>query len=427
MVIKMKVKKLFRKYPYLLMIIISAVFLSVLGFAGRDSIYKEYTVKLTDTPRLAVVFQGVGEGIYPWTVTAHEENTALASSRNTRLISKAVRGGTSRGVSVYTEKNTAAAANEAENVSDAIAGVTASPVTGIPDKKAEIEKESSGTGSKNAKAEQKSTENENNEGKTDSFSGDIEADKITENETAKENRTSSSSNKNNPEQLKDTAVSEDKAAGGRAQEDRSIGEEEERYQFETVTRDYFDDALFIGDSRTVGLSEYSDLSNSTFYADVGLTIYDIFDKKIAELEGSKVTIPEAFKVKQFKKIYIMLGINELGRGTTETFVEEYKKVIARVQELEPDALIFVEGIMNVSKEKSDKDPIFNNTNIKEKNDNIALLADSRKIFYIDVNEAITDKTGNLPSKYTFDYIHLKAAYYQIWTDFLLNHGVKTEE
>lgn len=196
------------------------------------------------------------------------------------------------------------------------------------------------------------------------------------------------------------------------------------YSFEKVSQKYFNDALFIGDSRTVGLSEYSGWDNSTFYADVGLTIYDIFDKNIAEVDGNKITIDQALEKQQFGKIYIMLGINELGRGTTDLFIKEYKKVILKIQKLQPKAIIFVEGIMNVSKVKSDTDPIFNNINIKDKNDHLSKLANNKTIFYIDINEVITDKTGGIPSEYTFDNIHLKAAYYKIWTDFLKKHGIK---
>ena len=198
-------------------------------------------------------------------------------------------------------------------------------------------------------------------------------------------------------------------------------------RFTKVNTDYFDDALFIGDSRTVGLSEYSGWNNPTFYADSGLTIYDVFDKEIAVMDGKKMTIEKALEKKSFGKIYIMLGINELGTGNTETFIAEYKKVIEKIQRLQPGTILFVEGIMNVSRKKSDSDPIFNNNNIKDKNDHLALLADNKDIFYIDVNEAITDETGGIPIEYTFDNIHLKAAYYSLWTDFLLEHGVVREK
>ena len=47
-----------------------------------------------------------------------------------------------------------------------------------------------------------------------------------------------------------------------------------------VPDDYFTDALFIGDSRTVGLSEYCEqlVDVAEFYAKISLSIYD-FNKK----------------------------------------------------------------------------------------------------------------------------------------------------
>jgi lysophospholipase L1-like esterase len=122
----------------------------------------------------------------------------------------------------------------------------------------------------------------------------------------------------------------------------------------------------------------------------------------------------------------MLGINELGTGSAVTFTKQYEKVIGTIKKLQPDAIIYIESIMNIAKEKSDTDPIYNNVNIKKRNDHLLKLADDTKVFYLNINEAVTDKNGYLHSKYTFDYIHLKAAYYKLWTDYLLTHGVVDE-
>ena len=47
-------------------------------------------------------------------------------------------------------------------------------------------------------------------------------------------------------------------------------------RFQTVEDDYFYDALFIGNSRTVGLSLYGSMpEETTFYATVGMNIYDL--------------------------------------------------------------------------------------------------------------------------------------------------------
>ena len=72
--------------------------------------------------------------------------------------------------------------------------------------------------------------------------------------------------------------------------------------YHSVDDSYFDDAVFIGDSRTVGMYEYSGLEEtSTFYASTGLTIYKMFDSAIVSVPGQKkkITVEEALSEKQF--------------------------------------------------------------------------------------------------------------------------------
>lgn len=197
--------------------------------------------------------------------------------------------------------------------------------------------------------------------------------------------------------------------------------------FVTVDKSYFDDALFIGDSRMVGLSEYSGIDNATYYAEVGLTIYSLFDDPIVPLsDGSMGTLEQGLKEKQFGKIYLMVGINELGTGTREKFLQAYTDAVNKIRAMQPDAIIFVQGILYVTEERSMSDDYINNPNIKVRNEDISTLADGRNIFYIDVNEIYSDGKGNLSKEYTFDNAHLKAACYDAWTEFLMNHGIVKE-
>lgn len=191
------------------------------------------------------------------------------------------------------------------------------------------------------------------------------------------------------------------------------------YEFEQVDESYFDDALFIGDSRTVGLRDYTDMSeHADFYCETSLTIY----KALEENFKGKGTVREALESKDYGKIYIMVGINELGRGTTEDFMSKYTEVIDTLRELEPEAKIFIQAIMRVSGKKDSEDAIFNNSNINARNNAIATLADNKQIFYIDVNEAVCDEEGNLNQEYTFDQIHLLGVHNELWKQFLLAHG-----
>lgn len=194
-----------------------------------------------------------------------------------------------------------------------------------------------------------------------------------------------------------------------------------------VDDDYFNDALFIGDSRMVGLSEYCEPldTRADFYVKKALTIYNLLDgKAIRSFDGTQKTLWEVLDEKQYGKIYIMVGINEIGVGNAEYFRDAYEQVVNGIREAQPDAFIFINSIMHVSQSKSDTDSLYNNTNINARNDAIASLADDRHVFYLNINEAVDDENGALRSDITFDDIHLKGSCYEPWHEYLLAHGVK---
>lgn len=194
----------------------------------------------------------------------------------------------------------------------------------------------------------------------------------------------------------------------------------------TVGDDYFSDAVFIGDSRTVGLYEYGGLEEiSTFYASKGLTVYKMLESPVVEVpyQRKKLTIEEALQRNSFQKIYLMVGINEMGTGTVETFVERYEEVADHLLELQPDAILYIQGIMKVTAERSGQGDYITNEGIEERNQALARLADNKRIFYLDVNPLICDETGGMDPDYTFDGVHLKAQYMDIWKDYLKEHAV----
>ena len=200
-----------------------------------------------------------------------------------------------------------------------------------------------------------------------------------------------------------------------------------RRKFVTVEEDYFEDAVFIGDSRTVGLQDYGGLDKTDFFATVGMNVYDLWTDKFCEVNGEKVTLEEALTAKQYGKIYFQIGINEMGRGTLDGFMEKYAQSVEKIRELQPEAFIFLQGIMKVTTEKSNSDSIFNNQGIQARNERIAELADGITVFYIDVNEVICDETGGLRADLTFDNLHLYGSKYGIWVDFLKTRGIKDVE
>ena len=215
-------------------------------------------------------------------------------------------------------------------------------------------------------------------------------------------------------------------SGDDVSEDSISGDSEDiTYEFTEVDDDYFTDALFIGDSRTVGLSEYCEPldTRATFYAKISLTIFDVFKKEFIKTDEGRIGLEEALTQNQYGKIYIMLGLNEIGTGDSEYFKNAYAEVIDKIRELQPDAIIYIQGIMHVTAHKSDVDKNFNNEKINVRNAAISELADNKNVFYIDMNEAVDDEEGNLEEGLSFDDIHLKASSYERWYEFLLHNAI----
>lgn len=196
----------------------------------------------------------------------------------------------------------------------------------------------------------------------------------------------------------------------------------ETYSFTQVTDDYFQDAVFIGDSRTVGISEYSGIENATFLCKTSLSIYDYTKPKIT-YKDKKTSIQEVLQTESFGKVYLMVGINECSYGTPESFYELYREVVEDIRKLQPEALIFIESNLLVTQSKSDSNEGITNESISSRNDLIATLANQKDTFYIDINQSSLCENGALIPEFTWDQIHIKAQYYTVWKDFLLDHGI----
>ena len=139
-----------------------------------------------------------------------------------------------------------------------------------------------------------------------------------------------------------------------------------KHEKQTVGKEYFDDALFIGDSRTVGISEYGDLNNAIFFANTGMSVYNVFEKNVSVPQVGKLKLEQLLTYKKFGKIYIMLGINELGYNQEKT-LKKYKDLLKFIQEKQSNAIIYIEANLHVSAEISNKYKTINIININKIN------------------------------------------------------------
>ncbi len=198
------------------------------------------------------------------------------------------------------------------------------------------------------------------------------------------------------------------------------------YPYVDAGPDYFKDTLFIGDSRIEGLFDFGNIPEADFCFRQGVSVFNIMGEDLNWGDKGSGTLGQLLKKYKYKKIYIMLGVNELGTGYAEDYADQYNMLIKYIHDRQENVIITVMGIMNVTKEYSDSSEVFNLDNINARNSLVAGYINGYDTFYLDVNPAVSDKNGALNAAYTNDGIHLSAEYYEKWVDFIKKHALQED-
>ncbi len=193
-------------------------------------------------------------------------------------------------------------------------------------------------------------------------------------------------------------------------EDNNQEETTSREQY-IPTGDYtlFDDSAFVGDSRIGGLYLSSQLTTSTFYYDVGGNVSSAVDGNGIELDnGSKGSVIDALKQREFDNIFLQYGVNEWG-WNTEGFITGYEKLINEIKVVQPKAKIYVLAIIPVTAQYAeDRAAGAMNVNLKlnEMDEELKNMATRVGVEYINVVEGITGGERVLEKEMSSDGYHL---------------------
>lgn len=243
------------------------------------------------------------------------------------------------------------------------------------------------------------------------------------NETANEILNNTSNNTVETNVIEDT--SQDESNNQPAEENpldsnANQGSSESNNSDVSVNTGEFDSTVaFIGDSRTQGLIMYNGLKYVQDYSYIGLMVDTAVTKKFVKTDnGNKITLLEDMKNKNIKKVYIMLGVNELGWSYPQVFKVKYGELIDEIRKVKPDCQIYLQSIIPVTKSKSNSDSIYNNTNIAKFNEYIKQVANEKGVHYLNVKSVLVDSEGNLPENASTDGIHVGKTYCQKWLKYL---------
>lgn len=211
------------------------------------------------------------------------------------------------------------------------------------------------------------------------------------------------------------------------------GEEEGPYDFSqpvpegtAVDMDYFADAVFIGDSRSDGFMIYSGVKGAENLTYNGLSIFKLESKKCFKRDGRQMTALEALGRKTYGKVYLSLGINELGYYDDKGYYNAYLKAIDDIRAIQPDAVIYLQGLIPLNEDvirATGGASYLTNEHLLVYNDLMKQAAQEKQVAFLDLNAFFADETGALPAQASKDGIHLTKSYYQKWLEYLTTHTV----
>ena len=458
-----KILEFLRQIPLVAVLAVTGLLLTGVALVCKDTAYADYETESFSRPFLSIVMEGIHDGVYPWSGGGNGDPAAEAGS--TAATAEAVaaaeespesakeNGGQEAPEETEEKENT----EEKESADQEKKDEEAAPEEKTDEEAASEEKTSEEEDGKEGTEEEKKDSETEEKGKReksdaakrieeaarqaeakDALVEEVEAQvkAVEESETAPLdkpldplpenvcNKVVGAKDYGNADSYfmspDDTLYNTDtEGMFARGEVTYTLGETDDSY---------FEDALFIGDSRTSGLAEYGNMMDHTsFMSRESASIYALFSSKMDFREpGSDVRETDLYDVlsaKQYGKIYLSVGVNELGIGNTYGYYDLYRRALIKIRVMQPEAIIYIQGSMHVSEAVTKKDKVTNNTIIVQRNKAIATLANGYNIFYIDMNTAVCDKNGNLIADYSGDGVHLKASKYELWHESLLQNAV----
>ena len=453
-----KILDFLRQIPLVAVLAVTGLLLTGVALVCKDTAYADYETESFSRPFLSIVMEGIHDGVYPWSGGGDGDPAAEAGS--TAVTAEAVAAAEESPESAK-ENGGQEAPEETEETENAEEKESADQEKkdeeAAPEEKKEEEKTSEEEDGKEEAEEEKKESETEEKGKReksdaakrieeaarqaeakDALVEEVEAQvkAVEESETAPLdkpldplpenvcNKVVGAKDYGNADSYfmspDDTLYNTDTEG--------MFARGEVTYKLGETDDSYFEDALFIGDSRTSGLAEYGSMMDHTsFMSRESASIYALFSSKMDFREpGSDVRETDLYDVlsaRQYGKIYLSVGVNELGIGNTYGYYELYRRALIKIRVMQPEAIIYIQGSMHVSEAVAKKDKVTNNTIIVQRNRAIATLANGYNIFYIDMNTAVCDKNGNLIADYSGDGVHLKASKYELWHESLLQNAV----
>lgn len=196
---------------------------------------------------------------------------------------------------------------------------------------------------------------------------------------------------------------------------------------EKAGSDYFDDTVFVGDSITYGMALYNYLDFNHVFAKVGLSQNTaLYTKCVYTSKTTSYTIEDALKMAKPGKVILTIGINAIYSYKSDTFYNDYLKLIEKIKKASPESTIIIQSIFPVTANWAQNNGKPNcNEYIIYANQKLYEMAKEQDCYFLHTFEDLCDEEGFLLREYSGDGIHLSAAGYEAVFNHILSRPIKS--
>ncbi len=185
---------------------------------------------------------------------------------------------------------------------------------------------------------------------------------------------------------------------------------------------FFSDAVFVGDSVTQGLQtecmNSGALGSALFLATKSFGLYNSLNGILFHnFQGKQMTTEDAVAACGAKKVFLMLGMNDMVSVSPESCITKWREKIDRILAKTPDVQIYLQTVTPVyTGAESGK---LTNPNIDTYNTLLKEFCEVNGYHFVDIASYLKDSTGGLAKSYTSDhYVHLSTSGVRVWIQVL---------
>jgi len=201
-------------------------------------------------------------------------------------------------------------------------------------------------------------------------------------------------------------------------------EDPEQDTVEPITPEqFFNEAAFIGDSVTLKLRNYN-TANGTLYKTTFLcqgsysVAHAVNNTMMLTYQGNEISPQDALKACGAKRVFILLGMNDIALHGIDKTIENWGKLVANIRSTCPNIEIYIQSGTPIYLEGEVGS--LTNANMDKYNVKLQAFAQENDCTYIDVNTPFKNSSGGLAPAYCSDeYVHFTDAACKLWIDILL--------